>query len=165
MVCDRFVKTHANSSKPPWILPENWQRIYGPTRKKLAADWLQLKASLPPAPSKAGGSASASGPAAPAFTAGVIPSVDVYADIPAMPTTPQCAHEHRQLIADVEMPFSALVARPVNKSEIRKCPAAQEALSKEWAKLRAAGCWNEDGVRERPLLKKRARPEPRLTLV
>ena len=40
------------------------------------------------------------------------------------------------------------MARPVNKAEVRVTPAAQAALQKEWDKLRAAGCWDESGVRE-----------------
>jgi len=41
-----------------------------------------------------------------------------------------------------------MVARPVGKAEIRTSPAAQQALQKEWDKLRKAGCWDEGGVRE-----------------
>jgi hypothetical protein len=55
---------------------------------------------------------------------------------------------HRQRHADPELPFSACVARPVSKKETRDTPAAQQALGKEWDKLRAAGCWNESLVRE-----------------
>ena len=64
-----------------------------------------------------------------------------------MPTMP-CTNEHRPHIVDVELPFSAAVARPVGKAEIRSTPAAQEALLKEWTKLRQAGCWDESKVRE-----------------
>ena len=65
----------------------------------------------------------------------------------SMPTMP-CEGVHRTLIPDHDLPFSAVVARPVNKAEVRTTPAAQQALQKEWDKLRAAGCWNESGVRE-----------------
>ena len=46
------------------------------------------------------------------------------------------------------MPFSALVARLVNKAEVRSTPAAQAALQKDSDKVRAARCWDESGVRE-----------------
>jgi hypothetical protein len=59
-----------------------------------------------------------------------------------------CANVHRDRITEHDLPFSALVARPVNKAEVRVTPAAQVALQKEWDKLRAAGCWDESGVRE-----------------
>ena len=68
-------------------------------------------------------------------------------DSVAMPTMP-CANVHRDRITEHYLPFSALVARPVNKAEVRVTPAAQVALQKEWDKLRAAGCWDESGVRE-----------------
>ena len=65
-----------------------------------------------------------------------------------MPTMP-CEGVRRTTVPDHDLPFSAVVARPVNKAEVRTTPAAQQALQKEWDKLRAAGCWNESGVRER----------------
>ena len=41
----------------------------------------------------------------------------------------------------------ALVAKPVPRKDLAKIPAAEEAVAKEWAKLRAAdsgrGTWNE----------------------
>ena len=59
-----------------------------------------------------------------------------------------CESIHRPIIPEHELPFSAVVARPVNKTEVRSTPAAQLALQKEWDKLRAAGCWDEASVRE-----------------
>jgi hypothetical protein len=59
-----------------------------------------------------------------------------------------CTNAHRPHISDDELPFSALVARPVGKAEIRSTPAAQEALLKEWTKLRQAKCWDESKVQE-----------------
>jgi hypothetical protein len=59
-----------------------------------------------------------------------------------------CTNVHRPHVNERELPFSAAVARPVSKAEIRSTLAAQEALLKEWTKLRQAGCWDEAKVRE-----------------
>ena len=64
--------------------------------------------------------------------------------MPTMPYIPS----HREKIGIEPQPFSAFVARPVSKKEAASTPAATEALLKEWAKLRAAGCWDEKNVRE-----------------
>ena len=42
----------------------------------------------------------------------------------------------------------ALVARPVGKAERLTSRGAQEALRREWDRLRASKCWDEDVVRE-----------------
>ena len=55
---------------------------------------------------------------------------------------------HRTKIPDFVYPFNACVARPVNRREVAKTPAARAALQKEWDKLRKAGCWDESKVRE-----------------
>ena len=91
----------------------------------------------------AGGSSSAAGPAAAATST----EADGADAVPRMPVAP-CVHDHRQQLADCEPPFSALVARPVGKAEVRSTPAAQAALLKEWDKLRKAGCWDEGAVCE-----------------
>jgi hypothetical protein len=59
--------------------------------------------------------------------------------------------KHRPRIPDVVFPFNACVARPVGKAEIRSEPAAQNAMDKEYNKLRykvhpgkaKPGCWDE----------------------
>src|SRR5665648_49383 len=48
--------------------------------------------------------------------------------------------------------YSAMVARPVGKKEIQETREAQDALQKEWDKLRKVGkngCWDEDRVMEK----------------
>jgi hypothetical protein len=56
--------------------------------------------------------------------------------------------EHRDHVPVLEFPFNVCVARPVGKKEVQGNKVAQEAVLKEWTKLRNAGCWNEDGVQE-----------------
>ena len=67
---------------------------------------------------------------------------------PKLPTRRRRKQLHREKVRPIDIPFSALVARPVKRDEIKRTPAAQEALRKEWAKLRKAGCWDEKNVRE-----------------
>ena len=56
-----------------------------------------------------------------------------------------------------------LVARPVNKNEVRKSDKATAAMRKEWDKLRSAprpggiGAWGESKVREAEDVRKEAR--------
>ena len=45
-------------------------------------------------------------------------------------------------------PFTACVARPINKAEIAKTPKAQEAMQKEWDRLTSKGVWDENDVEE-----------------
>ena len=47
----------------------------------------------------------------------------------------------------------ALVARPVNKAEVSRTPAAEAAVAKEWQRLRSAGAWDESVVVELSQLK------------
>ena len=42
---------------------------------------------------------------------------------------------HRPKIAPRRAPFNALVARPVNKVEIARTPAAKAAMDSEWKRL------------------------------
>ena len=133
-------------------------------RDKAANEWQILKAQLEAedegalAPVGWGTSSSSSRPAAACPPGGLdaIPHDDsgggsslsvADADCIDMPTVP-CTQGHREIVPEYELPFSAMVARPVGKAEIRTSPAAQQALQKEWDKLRKAVCWNENGVRE-----------------
>jgi len=70
-------------------------------------------------------------------------SEDVSVLCPAMPVKPHKNNKHRTLIPEHAYPFSALVARPVGKTEILKHPDAQKALDKEWNKLVAKKTWDE----------------------
>ena len=160
----RFVRDYKNSRRPPWIWPEIWKMMHVAARDKEAAEWEILRGRLeaaeavaPEAPLErpASSPSSSSRPAA-LCTENSVPdelrggslSFDSEEnDNVAMPTMP-CANVHRDHVVEHELPFSALVARPVNKAEVRVTPAAQVALQKEWDKLRAAGCWDESGVRE-----------------
>jgi len=67
---------------------------------------------------------------------------------PKLPTERRRRKAHREKVMKHDIPFSALVARPVKRDEIKRTPAAQAALQKEWSKLRKAGCWDEKNVRE-----------------
>ena len=68
---------------------------------------------------------------------------------PRMPVSiPAVAQAHRQKEPAHPLWLEACVARPVNKREVEKTPAARAALEKEWQKLYAAGCWDEKDVRE-----------------
>ena len=64
-------------------------------------------------------------------------------EVPEMPLAP-ANFEHREIISPGDMPFSSLVARPVDRKEISVTPAAQVALDKEWDKLVQAGCLEPD---------------------
>ena len=62
--------------------------------------------------------------------------------------------EHRPKVGP-RLAFNAAVARPVGAKETAATPLAQEALAKEWARLRAVprpdgkfGCWDEGQVAE-----------------
>ena len=55
---------------------------------------------------------------------------------------------HRELEPSQPFPFAVCAARPVPKDEIRRQPKAQEALQKEWDRLRALECWDESKVAE-----------------
>ena len=65
-----------------------------------------------------------------------------------MPIADGSKQEHRVKCAGPPTPFSVMIARPVSKDEVKRTPAAQAALQKEWDRLRAAGCWDEAKVRE-----------------
>ena len=64
---------------------------------------------------------------------------------------------HRTRNPEEGLPINVCVARPVNKREAAADPRAQAALKKEWDRLRAIGCWNEDGVKEWGTLAREAR--------
>jgi hypothetical protein len=51
--------------------------------------------------------------------------------------------EHRPKCTNVVFGPLALVARPVNKMEMLRTPAAEAAVAKEWERLRLAGAWDE----------------------
>ena len=88
-------------------------------------------------------------PAVPALPAETLasPTESDDEDVPRMPVAP-CTYEHRERVPLHELPYSALVARAVGKAEARGSPEAQAALLSEWARLRAAGVWDESKVCE-----------------
>ena len=68
----------------------------------------------------------------------------------AVPSMPVGYYElpHRERLGNSSLPFSALVARPVNRKERLANPKAQASVQVEWDKLRRIGCWDESRVRE-----------------
>ena len=60
---------------------------------------------------------------------------------------------HREKIPNHNFPVSALVARPVPKSEVKAKLAGgdrgpQDALDDEWSSLRDDYCWDEENIIE-----------------
>ena len=61
------------------------------------------------------------------------------------------ASERRKHLADIvhrQLFLEACVARPVSKAELLANPKAQQAVKKEWDRLRAINCWDESVVYE-----------------
>ena len=66
---------------------------------------------------------------------------------------PHYAQIHREMHdklweGESHLSYVAAVARSATKKEAAGDPKAQEAMQKEWDRLRAIGTWDEDGVRE-----------------
>ena len=59
-----------------------------------------------------------------------------------MPCKPNIPSHRGRLDHDLLF-LNACVARPVNKEEIKKAPAAQKALDIEWAKFVVKQVWDE----------------------
>ena len=72
---------------------------------------------------------------------------DEDATVPSMPVG-FYVPPHRNRLGESPLPFSALVARPVNRKERSATQKAQAAVQVEWDKLRKIGCWDESKVRE-----------------
>jgi hypothetical protein len=64
-----------------------------------------------------------------------------------MPTF-QKSFEHRDKLLNETPWFNAMIARPVCRKEVDSNPKAQEAVLKEWERLRDQGTWDEKEVRE-----------------
>ena len=75
--------------------------------------------------------------------------------LPTMPTTRE-KFEHRDKMPKWPV-YAACVARSVTKDEVRRTPRAQEALGKEWTRLRDIKTWDETIVRERRSVEAEAR--------
>ena len=74
-------------------------------------------------------------------------------EVPNMPTCKYSQERHRVKCARVsimsgEKIINTLVARPVNKKEIKSNPKAQESLDIEWNKLVKKTAWLYDTVQE-----------------
>jgi len=146
MVHGQSLRPYKNTPRPPWISPEQWARYTRKQRDDICKEWEPLRRQLEEGEEVPGiGGKSSSSSAAPA--AATDDDLAPWRFVPAMPTMP-CANGRRPHVLDDELPLSAVVARLVGKAEIRSTPAAQEALLKEWTKLRQAGCWDESKVRE-----------------
>ena len=69
--------------------------------------------------------------------------------IPAMPCVPSTdAHRVKNSESGRRLLFNAVVERPVGRKEIGEQPKAQEAMRKEWDRLRAKKVWDESWIRE-----------------
>ena len=74
-------------------------------------------------------------------------------DIPKMPVCGYSVQRHRDKLVRVgrlqgEKAINTLVARPVNRKEIRSNPKAQASLDVEWVKLEKKDAWLYDTVQE-----------------
>ncbi len=77
--------------------------------------------------------------------------------IPKMPTQKE-DYDHR---VREDINSWALVARPVNKSEIASEPKAKKAMDSEWERLRSRGTWDESKVKEWREVSAKAKSENR----
>ena len=180
VVDDEFTRTYAKSPRPPHITRANWDAAKNDKLKKWGwqREWnemyperavTEITDELLRAPATAeshagDGAASAGDGTVTGAVAGMPPASSGHAtaapatkpeEFPRMPTLKSKPKQvHRDKITDqYRTPlFSAGVARPVRKDEIKIKPKAQAAVDVEWAKLRAIGdrgCWDEKRVRSK----------------
>ena len=180
VVDDEFTRTYAKSPRPPHITRANWDAAKNDKLKKWGwqREWNEMypDRAVPeitdellrtpaPAESQAGdGVASAGDSTVTGAVAGMPPASSGHAtaapatkpeDFPRVPTIKSKRKQvHRDKITNkYRTPlFSAGVARPVRKDEIKTKPKAQAAVDVEWAKLRATGdrgSWDEKRVRSK----------------
>ena len=72
-----------------------------------------------------------------------------FANCYPMPVEHHRPKRHRMKLPKQPLfPFTAAVARPVNKAEIARTPLAQQAMDKEWNRLTSKGVWDEKDVEE-----------------
>ena len=71
---------------------------------------------------------------------------------------PRLTGEHRPLHPRIRFPENLAVARPVGRKEIESTPKAEEALIKEWGRLRAIRTWLEDQVQEWSVVRRELGP-------
>ena len=74
-------------------------------------------------------------------------------EVPKMPVCGYSVQRHRDKLIKVgrlqgEKAINTLVARPVNRKEIRSNPKAQASLDVEWVKLEKQDAWLYDTVQE-----------------
>ena len=158
LIGGRFVRDYKNSRRPPWIWPEVWKMMHVAAREKEAAELEESRDRSRPLRPRHSRRRRSHHPnrhhhrqalplRAPAgrtkiylwtpsgFKPRPIRALCVMASV-----CPLChEHAHLPILPAHELPFSAFVARPVNKAEVRSTPATQQALQKEWDKLPAAG--------------------------
>ena len=142
----KWLKRRHNIRRPYGIDPEIWAATSEYIRGQWLAEWAaEATAGLGPEEWKDRSSSSAH-PAAPAFPA---KDPDTWNKDPSYISSLWAEPDsHRPFTTDYGIPFPARVARPVDKRERANSPAAQEALRKEWTRLRDIGCWDESKPRE-----------------
>ena len=132
---------------PPDLDPNHWRYLGAADRRRELAAYL----------TRVGDKAASAEPEVGDYVAdragagaGDVSEPDDGGPCPAMPCIrePLPVPVHRDKNPDFLPCYSAAVARPVNKAEVRRTPAAQKALRKEWDRLRKIGCWDESSVRE-----------------
>ena len=149
VVFDRVTRKYKGSLRPPHLWPEAWQAL-SKKRKEEIKKYQDYLRDQPNTTNEQELACAAEDDSGWQFTAAVaadgpppLVSEDVSVPCPAMPVKPHKNDKHRILIPEHAYPFSALVARPVGKTEIRAHPEAQKALDKEWNKLVAKKTWDE----------------------
>ena len=65
-----------------------------------------------------------------------------------MPCTCDRKEDHRAKIPVTTLGIPACVARPVSKEEVAAKPIAQDAMHKEWTRLRGKDVWDASTVCE-----------------
>jgi hypothetical protein len=138
----RPTRKYATSKRPPNMWPETWQMLSPKDKLRAISEYEAQLALEEPA-----------GDGMP--NAAAVMLVEHFN--PKMPTEPLGEEEHRENNSMFELPFSACVARTLDKKEIMQTKGAQEALLKEWAKLRSAGVWDEGAAEEWGVVSARAR--------
>ena len=147
-------RRYKGSSKPEHIPPFVWQSMSTKQRREAIAKE-QKKLALEQELSKLVEEASSSSKPKTKRKGTAVIGAEVMSDedYPRMPTSKSSKSAHRDKLVNVkimkgEKVISSLVARPVNRKEIRANPKAQASLDVEWLKLVDKKAWLYDTVTE-----------------
>ena len=135
-------RRYKGSSKPMDIPPFVWKEMSTKDRRKAIAEEQKKIAKMSAEPR-----ASASAKAAVVESIKADCKLPPAEDAPSMPIMNNPNVKHRRKVDYYHM-TNSLVARPVNKKEIKSNPKAQEALDLEWNKLVKKTAWLYDTVSE-----------------